>query len=100
MGRDVAQGGIPFEVASVARSSEWQAVPGLALRTCSAEDLVVHKVLVGRAQDWANVEKVQQRPGRRLNVALIQGELAPLRALKESPKSLDQYRDLLRQPVR
>ena len=88
MGRDVALGGIPFEMASVARSSEWQAVPGLALRTCSAEDLVVHKVFLGRAQDWANVEKVQPRQVRRLNVAPIQGELAPLPALKSGESSM------------
>ena len=100
MRRDVALGGIPFEVASVARSSEWQAVPGIALRTCSAEDLIVHEVVAGRAQDWADVEKVLQRQGRRLNVALIEGELAPLLALKESPESLDRFRDLLRQHVR
>ncbi len=100
VGLDIALGGIPFEVASVARSSEWQAIPGVTLRTCSAEDLIVHKVFAGRNQDWADVEKVLKRQGRGLNVALIEGELAPLLALKESPESLDRFRGLLRQHVR
>lgn len=96
VGLDVALGGIPFEVASVARSSEWQAVPGVTLRTCSAEDLIIHKVFAGRTQDWADVERVLQRQGEGLNIALIEAELAPLLALKECPESLERFRGLAR----
>jgi hypothetical protein len=45
--RDVDRGALPFEECSVARASSWE-VPGTApLRTCTAEDLVVHKVSPG-----------------------------------------------------
>ncbi|MBN9690600.1 MAG: nucleotidyl transferase AbiEii/AbiGii toxin family protein [Verrucomicrobia bacterium] len=100
VGLDIALGGLPFEVSSVARSSDWQAVPGLSLRTCSAEDLIVHKVFAARAQDWADVERILQRQGRRLDVELIERELIPLLALKEAPENLTQFRALLSRSIR
>lgn len=87
-------------MASVARSSEWQAVPGVTLRTRSAEDLVIHEVFAGRTQDWADVEKVLQRQGRGLNLALIEADPAPLLALKGSPESLERFRGLARRHAR
>ena len=38
---DVALGSLPFEARCVRRASDWEIAPGVALRICSAEDLVV-----------------------------------------------------------
>ena len=45
---DAALGAFPFEERSVHRSSAWDWAEGQSLITCSAEDLVVHKVFAGR----------------------------------------------------
>lgn len=100
VGLDIALGGLPFEVDSVRRATDWQAIPGVILRTCCAEDLIVHKVFAARAQDWADVERILQRQGSRLNFPLIEQELVPLLALKESPENLDRFRALISRHVR
>lgn len=92
---DVALGGLPFEARTVERSSLWHAAEGCDLRTCCAEDLIVHKAFAARAQDWVDVERIIQRQGEKLDVDLIFKELEPLVALKEEPEILTQLRRLL-----
>ncbi len=48
---DIAFGALPFEERSVARASLWEVQEGVALTTCSAEDLIVHKAFAGRGRD-------------------------------------------------
>ncbi len=43
VGVDIALAGLPFEADVIQRSSEAEYLPGIALRTCSAEDLIVLK---------------------------------------------------------
>lgn len=85
---DVSLGAMPFEARAVERSSAWEIEPGKSLRTCSAEDLVVHKVFAGRDKDWADVAGIVARQGDRLDIELIHRELEPLLELKGSPESL------------
>ena len=66
------------------------------LRTCSAEDLVVHKALAARERDWVDIEGMLLRQGAVLNIALIHGELSPLVALKEEPAILTRLEAMLR----
>ena len=51
IGVDAALGALPFEERSVQRASVWAWAEGQCLTTCSAEDLVVHKVFAGRDLD-------------------------------------------------
>jgi len=46
------------------RASAFEFEPGVLVRTCSAEDLVVLKVFAGRPQDWIDVEGTIVRQGR------------------------------------
>lgn len=66
---DVALGAIPFEVSSVERSSLWPVTEG-SLRTCSAEDLLVHKCFANRTRDWTDVEGILIRQWGRLDALL------------------------------
>lgn len=92
---DIALGALPFEERSVARATGWE-VPGTApLRTCTAEDLVVHKVFAGRDRDWADVRGVIARQGDRLDVDLIETELQPLLEAKGTVAELDRLRHLI-----
>lgn len=76
------------------RASDWQLSPGIVLRTCSAEDLVVLKTFAGRGQDWVDIENVLIRQRRTLDWKLIFAELEPLLALREAPENLAQLRKL------
>ena len=92
---DIALGAIPFEERSVTRSSFWQLREGVALLTCSAEDLIVHKAFAGRGRDWDDVETVFTRQHGRLNLAQVRTELAPLLELKDEPDALPRLERLL-----
>ncbi len=92
---DVALGGLPFERRTIERSSLWHAAEGCDLRTCGAEDLIVHKSFAARGQDWVDVERIIQRQGEKLDLGLIFEELEPLVALKEQPKILTQFKQLV-----
>lgn len=92
---DVALGGLPFEERAVRRASGWP-VPGVEpLLTCSAEDLVVHKVFAGRDRDWADVGGIVARQGSRLDVATILEELPPLLDLKGDSAALSRFQAML-----
>jgi hypothetical protein len=92
---DIALGALPFEERTVARASAWQIPDGSTLNTCSAEDLVVHKVFAGRGLDWGDVERVLIRQHGKLNLAQIRAELRPLLELKGEPGALDQFESTL-----
>jgi hypothetical protein len=89
VGVDVALGAFPFEERSIQRSSAWKwAENSEPLITCSAEDLVVHKVFAGRDLDWGDVERVLVRQHGKLNFAQMRIELKPLLELKGEMEAL------------
>ncbi|MDQ3665837.1 MAG: nucleotidyl transferase AbiEii/AbiGii toxin family protein [Acidobacteriota bacterium] len=90
VGLDVALAGLPFEELVVQRSSFFDYPPKIALRTCSAEDLVVLKAFAGRGQDWVDVEGIIVRQTGKLDWNYIREQLRPLVELKDSPEILDQ----------
>lgn len=90
---DLALGGLPFEENAVGRASDFEFFPGMTLRTCSAEDLVVMKAFAGRERDWGDVKGIIARQ-EKLNWTMIYAELTPLCELKEAPEILTQLERL------
>lgn len=88
VGLDVALGALPFEEDCVARSTVFAYPTGVALRTCSAEDLLVMKAFAGRGQDWVDVERVITRQAGKLDWGYIRRQLEPLAKLKGAPELL------------
>ena len=85
---DVALGALPFEERTVARSSPWELRSGATLTTCSAEDLLTHKVFAGRGLDWGDAEQILVRQHGKLNLAQVRAELEPLLELKGQPEAM------------
>ena len=92
---DVALGAFPFEERSIQRASPFLFPPGQTLITCSAEDLVVHKVFAGREKDWLDVATVLSRQSSKLNLPLIRRELKPLLELKEQDSGMARFEKLV-----
>ena len=90
VGLDIALGALPFEELIVQRSSFFDYTPNIALRTCSAEDLIVLKAFAGRSQDWVDVERIIVRQTGKLDWTYIREQLRPLAELKGMPEILDQ----------
>ena len=89
-GLDVALGAMPFEAGAIERSSNVELVPGATLRTCSAEDLIVHKAFAARPQDWVDVEGVILKQRGQLAWSQIWRDLTDLAALKEAPELVEE----------
>ncbi len=92
---DVALGALDFERRAIERASDWK-YHDVLLKTCSAEDLIVHKSFASRDQDWVDVEYVLMTQGRKLDVRQIFGELQPLAELKEDPAIVPRLEALMR----
>ena len=94
IGIDIALAAIPFEERVLARSTNFEFLPGVGIRTCSAEDLIVYKAFADRPRDWIDVEGVLLRQQGRLDLELVFAELMPLSDAKESPEIVRRLRSL------
>lgn len=87
VGIDISLGALDFECSAVSRSTMWEPLPNIQLRTCSAEDLIVFKSFADRLQDWADVENILSvQEG--LDWNYISEQLEPLVEVKEAPEIL------------
>lgn len=92
---DAALGGLDFEARTVERSSEW-VIGEATLRTCCAEDLIVHKVFAGREGDWLDVSGVIRRRAGALDLPLVTDELGPLLEAKDATGDMARLDALVR----
>lgn len=90
VGLDVALAALPYEELVIQHSSYFDYPPGISLRTCSAEDLIVFKAFAGRGQDWVDVERIIVRQTGKLDWDYIREQLRPLAELKDAPEIVDQ----------
>lgn len=98
IGMDVALGAMPFEERAIQRSSLYGLAGGKFLRTCSAEDLIVHKAFANRDQDWIDIKAILIRQKGKINLAQILLEIEPLAVLKEEPQIISRLKALLQHP--
>jgi hypothetical protein len=97
---DIAFGGLPFEENSIRRASAFVFPSGQSLTTCSAEDLIVHKVFAARDIDWFDVDGILARQKGKLNLDLVRHELKPLLDLQERPDKLERLEEKIRAQAR
>jgi hypothetical protein len=88
IGIDVSLSGLPFEEKLVSRATLYSFGPGLDIRTCSAEDLIVLKLFASRPLDIRDAEGVAVRSRGRLDWDYIQEQLRPLAEVKQEPAML------------
>ena len=86
IGIDVSLGALPFEELAVRHATPFEFAPGLELRTCSAEDLMVMKLFASRAIDVRDAEGIAVRHSQTLDWRYIEEQLTPLVELKEEPE--------------
>lgn len=67
---DLVMAELPYEVDAVGRSVE-VACGGRNVRMCTAEDLVIHKIISSRPRDREDVEHIIVRQGSRLDRAYL-----------------------------
>ena len=64
LAEDIALAAFAFEVEAIQQASAWEVVTGVTVQTCSAEHLLVYKLVAARPQDLVDVESIVRRQGR------------------------------------
>jgi hypothetical protein len=82
---DISLAGLPFEAEVLDRATPWRVVDGASLVTCSAEDLVIYKLIAARPQDLADVDSVVRRQFGRLDIERIRRWGHEFADMKEEP---------------
>jgi hypothetical protein len=87
-GIDVLLAALPYEEKLIDRATPFTFGPGLEIRTCSAEDLIVLKLFASRPLDIRDAEGVAVRNTERLDWSFIEDQLRQLAEAKEDPEVL------------
>jgi hypothetical protein len=94
---DISCGAFPFEESVITRARKVQVIPGVRLRLCTADDLIVYKAFAGRPLDWTDVESViAKQPRGKLDWRYIYAQLKTLAELKEDPEIVPKLKELRR----
>lgn len=88
---DISLGLPGYEDEVMTRVVENEIAPGKAVRICSAEDLIIHKAVAGRAQDIRDIEGVVYRQGKRLDADYIRRWLDEFSAFVDNPDLVDLF---------
>jgi hypothetical protein len=96
VGIDISLAALPFEEQVIDRATTFSFGPGLDVRTCSAEDLVVLKLFASRPLDVSDVEGVIYRHRAILDWAYIEEQLRPLAEARGDPAILGTLERLVR----
>lgn len=91
---DVALGALPFEEGMIERSTLFEFETNCALRTCSAEDLVILKLFALRPRDVLDAETVAIRQRGALDWQYIETNLQPLADVKGQNEIMAAFRKL------
>ncbi len=95
IGIDVSLAALPFEERAVNRSIHVEFVPGMNLRICSGEDLIVMKIFAGREIDLRDVRSIITRQGENnFDWKYVESQVSELAELKEDPNMLPLLRKL------
>jgi hypothetical protein len=88
---DIALGLPGYEDEVLRRAVEYAIAPGKVVSICSAEDLIIHKVVAGRAQDIRDIEGIVYRQLDRLDEEYIQRWLAEFSQLLGKPDLIEHF---------
>jgi len=94
VGIDIALACLAFEQEVIERSTLFEFLPAINLRTCSAEDLIVMKSFADRSRDWADVESIIVRQQHHMDWPSIDKQLTSLCEIKEDPAILVKLKKL------
>lgn len=97
---DVSLGALPFELEVLERASPWRLSPKIELVVCSAEDLIVYKLVADRSRDLLDVEGIVRVRWRHLDLARIRSRAREFAELLERGDLLDPFEDALRKARR
>ena len=74
---------LPYEEDAIRRARLIE-VEGITLPICTAEDLVIHKAIADRPQDWMDIEGVLLRQRGKLDITYVRDNVIKIRELAQT----------------
>ena len=93
MAVDLLMSVFDYERQAIARAVD-ATIEGIPARVCTAEDLIIHKGIANRTQDWMDIEGVLLRQGNKLDVAYVRDWLTQFAEALEKPELLTRFNEL------
>ncbi len=93
---DLVLGFLPYEQSAYERV-QWLTFEDVTFPICTAEDLIIHKAISERPQDWLDIEGILQRQQGILDQSYIMQWLSEFAILLEKPEILSKYNSQLEQ---
>ena len=93
---DIVFAGLPYEVTAIERAVPVE-VAGYSVRICTAEDLIVHKIISSRPRDREDVLGIVRRQGNRLDRSYLAPIVRELATALDQPDIPDFYHSLWEQ---
>ncbi|MDA0588920.1 MAG: hypothetical protein O2820_14095 [Planctomycetota bacterium] len=94
---DIALAAFPFEEQLIRRASDFRFSNDAAIRTASAEDIIVLKSFSGRDKDWLDVRGIVTRQNQRLDWDYTVENLQMLCEMNEDLSPLDRLAEFRQQ---
>lgn len=88
---DLVFGILPFEKSAIRRAVRRQ-VAGVEVPVCTAEDLILHKIISDRARDLEDIEGILRRRFRELDLRYLEPRIAELATLLEKAEIRARWR--------
>ena len=92
---DLIVAGLPYEEQAIGRAVSVP-IGGVAVALCSAEDLILHKIISDRARDREDVAGVIVRQGKSLDRSYLDSKVRELANGLERPDVVEYYEECLR----
>jgi len=72
-------------------------IEGVPTRICTAEDLIIHKVIADRGKDWIDIEGILMRQRGKLDIQYIRNWLTQFAEALEKPELVTRFNDLYKE---
>ena len=97
IGLDISCGAFTFEECAVSRAKKVQVLPGIRLKLCTPEDLIIYKGFANRPIDWLDIEGIiAKQTSSKLDWKYVFKHLKPLAEAKEEPDIVEKLEALMR----
>jgi len=87
---DLLFGMLHFEETAISRAIE-KDIQGTPVRFCTAEDLVLHKIISDREKDLHDAENIIARQKNKLDIAYLEPRINELAEILEKPDILEKW---------
>ncbi|MCW5859622.1 MAG: hypothetical protein KIS63_15090 [Caldilineales bacterium] len=84
----------PYDVSAIERGRDVEIQPGVMIRVCSPEDLVIYKMISTRARDHEDVAGVIRRQANALDHSYVEGWLRQFEQALDDSTLVAEYRRL------